>query len=241
MTIAGGSSSTSNRSPTARRVCSPITTESRGARPCIREAVLTTSPATASPTCGPVPNVTTASPVFTAIRTATSGSTVRRRSSMLSRMRSAAWIARAGSSSCATGAPNTPSTASPMNLSNVPPNRSRSSFALAWKGMSVRRTSSGSARSERSVNPTRSTNSTVTTRRSAEGPASGCRSVGAPVASAAPQCIQKRACGRFSVPQFGHLITGRILGAGSEDDGSRCARGPKEPAFGVWISESWGR
>ena len=165
LTIDAGSGSVSKRCRTARKVASPITMESRGARHCIREVVLTTSPATASPTCGPVPKETTASPVLTAMRTAMVGS-LRRSSSIVRRICNAARTARTGSSSWAIGAPNTPITASPMNLSSVPPNRSRSLLTPAWKGTNVRRTSSGSARSERSVKPTRSTNRIVTTRRS---------------------------------------------------------------------------
>ena len=200
-TVAVGRASTSNRPRTARSVSSPITTASRGASDCIREVVFTTSPATASPTWGPEPNETTASPVFTATRTAMSGSS-RRRSSIVSRIRSAARTARTGSSSCATGAPNTPITASPMNLSSVPPNRSRSSFTRRWNGTRVRRTSSGSARSERSVNPTRSANTIVTVRRSSA--ATGAAS------TAVPQNAQKRAPAGSSAPQFAQAATGRV-------------------------------
>ena len=187
-----GSCSTSNRSRTARHVSSPITRSPGGATDCIRLAVLTTSPATASPTCGPCPAVTTASPVFTATRTDPCG-TVARRSK-------AARTARSGSSSCATGAPNTPIAASPMNLSSVPPNRSIAAFAAVWKGISVRRTSSGSASSDRSVNPTRSANRTVTTRRSSVGAGS----------SDAPQAMQNLAAPGLSVPHVEQTGTRRV-------------------------------
>ena len=151
--------------------------------------MFTTSPATFSPTCGPVANVTTASPVFTAARTGISISEVR------AWIANAARTARSASSSWATGAPNTPIAASPMNLSSAPPNRSISSFAIAWNGISVRRTSSGSAWSERDVNPARSANRIETTRRSSTGASSGpvsCRGV--------PQFGQNRPPGGTSVP-----------------------------------------
>ena len=69
-----------------------------------------------------------ASPVFTATRTWRSSRGSRAFiSSTAWRTRSAARTARSGSSPCATGAPNTPITASPMNFSTVPPNDSISS------------------------------------------------------------------------------------------------------------------
>ena len=63
-------------------------------------------------------------------------------------------------------------TASPMNFSTVPPKRSMSALTRSWYGRRVARTSSGSARSERSVKPTRSTNRTETTFRSSPAGAS---------------------------------------------------------------------
>src|SRR5919108_732165 len=53
-----------------------------------------------------------------------------------------------------------------MNFSTVPPNRSISRWTRGRYAASVSRTSSGSARSNRAVESTRSQNSTVTTRRS---------------------------------------------------------------------------
>jgi hypothetical protein len=88
-----------------------------------RAAVLTTSPATIpSPSAGRAPSDTSASPVVTAIRTCSWGWSSRTQS----RIASAARMARSGSSSCATGAPKTAITASPMNFSTVPPKRSSS-------------------------------------------------------------------------------------------------------------------
>ena len=93
-----------------------------GAAVCRRAAVLTTSPdAMPSPASGRAPSATRASPVVIPMRTSSSPA-----SAKVSRMESAARTARSGSSSCATGAPNTAITASPMNFSTVPPNRSSS-------------------------------------------------------------------------------------------------------------------
>src|SRR6266542_813120 len=158
----------------ARYADSPTTTDPTGATDCSREAVFTTSPATFSPTWGPEANVTTASPEFTAARTRMPAvGSAWFSSSTRPWIFRAARIARSASSSCATGAPNTPMTASPMNLSRVPPYRSISSLARAWNGSSVRRTSSGSAWSERSVKPARSANRIETNRRSSVGSAGG--------------------------------------------------------------------
>ena len=79
--------------------------------------MLTTSPATMpSPSSGLAPSETSASPVFTATRRLTVVPTV-----TVSRIAIAARTARSASSSCTTGAPNTATTASPMNFSTVPP------------------------------------------------------------------------------------------------------------------------
>ena len=95
-----------------------------------RAATLIASPATsASPGGGST--VATASPVFTPMRISSSIPCRARRSSLTraSRrcMRIAARSARDGSSSCASGAPNTAMTASPANFSTVPPSASISS------------------------------------------------------------------------------------------------------------------
>ena len=55
-----------------------------------------------------------------------------------SRIASAARTARSGSSSCATGAPKSAMTASPMNFSTVPPKRSSSARTRAWYGREQR-------------------------------------------------------------------------------------------------------
>ena len=166
-TVTGAMAVASIADPTRRWAPSPTTTPPGGATDCRREAVFTTSPTTFSPICGPVASVTTASPVSTATRTWNARSGFARPSSPTRRwIASAARTARRGSSSCTAGTPNTPIAASPMNLSSVPPWRSISSTAIRWNGTRVPRTSSGSAWSERAVNPTRSANSTETTRRS---------------------------------------------------------------------------
>ncbi len=82
-----------------------------------------TSPATIpSPSLAAASSETSASPVFTAIRTWRSrpGSSSLSRATA-SRTASAARTARSGSFSWATGAPKTATTASPMNFSTVPP------------------------------------------------------------------------------------------------------------------------
>ena len=121
-TVTGGSSSNSKTADVAWWAVSPTTIVPVGATFCSRDAVFTTSPVTLSPICGPWPNAITASPVLIPMRTASSKPGCSRfASSTSSRICRPARIARSGSSSWPTGAPNTPSTASPMNLSTVPP------------------------------------------------------------------------------------------------------------------------
>ena len=79
--------------------------------------MLTTSPATiASPFAGRAPSATSASPVLNRDAHLEAAVLQRRLGTA-----SAARTARSGSSSCATGAPKTAITASPMNFSTVPP------------------------------------------------------------------------------------------------------------------------
>jgi hypothetical protein len=133
-----------------------------GAADCKRAVVLTTSPAAIpSPASGRASRSTSASPVFTAIRTSSFPS-----SAIQSRIANAARTARSGSSSRVTGAPNSAITASPMNFSTVPPQRSSSSRRRSWYGLRMSATSSGSSCSEVAVNPTRSAKRTVMTFRS---------------------------------------------------------------------------
>ena len=104
--------------------CSIIGAESRahpgGASDCILDAVFTTSPATASPICGPAPESYDGFPAVhrdpdRQAEVVPAQALDRRRGSP-GRMDGSY-----GSSSWATGAPKTPITASPMNLSSVPP------------------------------------------------------------------------------------------------------------------------
>ena len=158
--------------------------------------MLTTSPATMpSPSSGRAPSDTRACPVLTPMRSWSSACSSR----IQSRMASAARTARSGSSSCATGAPKTAITASPMNFSTVPPKRSSSSRRRAWYGRRSERTSSGSICSARDVKPTRSAKRTVTTFRSSSR-------VSAAATSGAPHALQKRAPSGFSWLQREHVI-----------------------------------
>ena len=74
-----------------------------------------------SPLSGRASSETSASPVVIPTRTSSSPS-----SRAQSRIARAARTARSGSSSCASGAPKSAITASPMNFSTVPPWRSNS-------------------------------------------------------------------------------------------------------------------
>jgi len=99
-----------------------------------------------------------------------------------------------GSSSCATGTPNTTITASPMNFSTVPP-------GVRFPGASRRRTRRSPPHmfrcSRRPSRPTRSANRTVTSFRSSPGGAGG--------GTLVPEAGQNRAsCGR-STPHDSHL------------------------------------
>ena len=110
-------------------VGSATATPSIGATDCRRAAMFRVSPvAKPSPESGSRSVRTSVSPVQIPIRTWRSRSDART-SSM---SRSAARIARSGSSSCADGMPNTPTTASPMNFSTVPPNAWMRRRAIPW-------------------------------------------------------------------------------------------------------------
>ena len=108
------------RSPTRM----PLT----GAAACSRAAVLTTSPAAMpSPSLGPGAERDERLAGGDGDAHLSSGCS----STTQSRIASAARTARSGSSSCATGAPKTAITASPMNFSTVPPWRSSSARSRA--------------------------------------------------------------------------------------------------------------
>ena len=120
LSMAGLVASNTIGSPTRRLVVSSTRTVFDGAAAWRRAAVLTRSPATMP--WPSAPRVTAASPLPTAARA------LRRRSGTAPRSlptaatsSSAARTARSASSSCATGAPHSAMTASPMNFSRVPP------------------------------------------------------------------------------------------------------------------------
>jgi hypothetical protein len=162
--------------------------------------VLITSPETMpSPRSGRASSETSASPVLTPIRTSSARlGSASFSSAIASWIAIAARTARSASSSWATGAPNTPTTASPMNFSTVPPWRSSSWRSLAWNVPRIARTSSGSSRSARPVEPTRSANTTVTTLRSSRAPTAR--------ASSWPHALQKRAPAGFSWPHAAQAL-----------------------------------
>ncbi len=168
-----------------------------------------------------VPGRIRPTPVCTPIRTASSsvGSTSFR-SAISSRIRKAARTARSGSSPWATGAPNTPCTASPMNFSIVPPYACRAAVSRSKYGSIRARTSSGSAFSDAAVNPTRSQNRTVTTLRWSAMRAGT-------VPKPAPQARQNFARSGLSSPQVGQAATDGLY-----VDDSR--PGPGQEAKAYW-------
>jgi len=78
-------------------------------------------PARRPPNPADTPNRTNASPVLIPTRNRNGSPPTACNSEAPSTIRNPARTARSGSSSCATGAPNTPTTASPMNFSITPP------------------------------------------------------------------------------------------------------------------------
>ena len=193
----------------ATNVPAPTATPSTGACDWIRAAVLTTSPVTIpSPASGRASSATSASPVFTPTRTDSDmpGSAVFS-SPMTSRIANAARTARSASSSCATGAPKTAITASPMNFSTVPPYASIRSRTRRWYGSTRAWTSSGSADSDAAVKPTRSQKRTDTTFRSRAPEAA------AVAPSGAAQNGQNGNSPGTSLPHDGHVTMRRASGS----------------------------
>jgi hypothetical protein len=84
-----------------------------------------------------------------------------------------------------------------MNPSATPPTHEISSVTIPWNAAITSRKRSGSKRAASSVDPARSTNTTVTTRRSAA----------AGTATGAPQLGQKLAPGGSGSPQRGQSST----------------------------------
>jgi hypothetical protein len=152
-----------------------------GATACMREAVLTTSPATiACPPSRAAATSTSASPVATPTRKRRSpANPVSTRCSS-----SPARTHRSASLSVATGAPKRAITASPMYFSTTPPYCPTTRRAAEKKPVCMPRTSSGSLLSTYGVKSIRSTNSTLIRRRSS------CGAVAWTAATAAPHAVQ---------------------------------------------------
>ncbi len=190
--IARGSPNTT-APPASWTVVAPARISSGSAACCIRAPMLTSAPITMLRSVA-VPIAT--GPVLTPIRTCIaigSASSPPSRSAR-SRTATAARIPRTASSSRAAGMPNTPSTASPMNPSATPPSHAISSDTIPWNAAITSRNRSGSRRAASSVEPARSTNTTVTTRRSDASE----RETGA------PQFGQKFASAGSGSPHRGH-------------------------------------
>src|SRR3989475_279317 len=210
----------------ASHVRSSITIPSGGAWACSRAAKFTTSPVTMNCPAAAASRSATTSPVVMAMRRCRSASSSALRLAIRRCIASAARSARSGSSSCAAGIPKTAITASPMNFSTVPPYRVISSRIAAKKRAISARIGSGSSCLVTRVEPARSANSTVTTRRSAApAPCSGvphCRQncapeglarpqVGQRCTSAVPQRMQNCACSGLVVPHCGQRMDGSTM------------------------------
>src|SRR6266536_125006 len=123
-------------------------------------------------------------------------------------------------------------TASPMNLSIVPPYRVIASARRPRTVADSSRTSSGSRRSESVVNPTMSANRTVTTRRSSTSSSSASTSGSDRISAAAPQL----ASGLADVPDVtagagGNTVEaepGLAEGAGVGDEAASEDRGDED-------------
>ena len=212
----------------ASRVASSVATPTRicpaSAASPIRRAVFTASPSTVYESLPPT-NPATTSPVFKPMCMRNgmprSRSNSAESSSSTRCMTSAARTARSASSSCACGAPNTAITSSPMILSTCPPYRSTMSVMRSNARSMIAFTSSASRASLSSVNPDRSPNSTVTTRRSSRG-ACVC---------AAPHAGQNREPSGTAFPQRMHaraptLSATRLLPASGSFRRAACADAP---------------
>ena len=156
LTSTGPTSSTSMRPSVSRCTPGPIRT-CPGSATCWRRAArLTASPVANVESPAPV----TTSPASMPMRAWSS------RSSIESRISSAARTARSASSSCAVGMPNAAITASPANFSTVPPWVSIQRETRSKNCVTRRRTISGSLAETSDVESTRSTNRTVASFRS---------------------------------------------------------------------------
>jgi hypothetical protein len=117
---------------------------------------------------------------------------------------SPARTARSASSSVATGAPKTAMTASPMYFSITPPYWRITSRSAAKYSRCRMRICSGSASSEKDVNPAMSMKRTVMRRRS-----SFLTELGA-VSTREPHAVQKAASAEMDCPQWTHSRVRRV-------------------------------
>ena len=113
-------------------------------------------------TASPVANVESVD----SVTTSPDSTPIRAGMSTVSRIPSAALMARSASSSCACGTPNAAMTASPANFSTVPPWFSMHVETWSKNCDTRRRTTSGSLAWTRPLESTRSTNRTVASLRS---------------------------------------------------------------------------
>ena len=201
--VSGGSSKSSITSLTDAYTPGPTTTLPGSAAVCNRAAVFTASPVSMR-SCGPVARCrsTSTSPASSPILIASCGfpsaANVRFSSDSTACISMAARTARSGSSSCARGIPKTASTASPMNFSRWPPYRVISADRRSKVRPTTDCTTSGSSRSAKVVEPTRSAKSAVANFRSIRPEACS-------AASGAPQLRQNFARSGFSSPQEGQV------------------------------------
>ena len=141
----------------------------------------------------------------------------------------AARTARSGSSPRATGAPNTASSSSPAKRDTNPP-RSSTIRPMSRRHPSIRvRTSSGSIRSERPVNPHTSAKTTVAHRRSSAGSVGGGAVAGGTIDRLAPQCPQKRKPGGFGSWQA------------RQDNNSDMPHDPQKRCAPAFSAPQWGQ
>ena len=162
-----------------------------------RAAAFTTGPVTRSCPAGPTPVAATPDSMPTRTRSGSASPSALPRRRRRPRIARPARTARSASSSWTVGSPNTAITASPMNFSGRPRRACNSSVAASKNAPRTSRARSGSRRSPRPVESTRSAKRTVIILRS---------SVPSGVATAAPQLGQKRALGGSGWPHTGQSI-----------------------------------
>ena len=199
------------------------TSTSSGAAACCSRAPMFTSPPITIPRSAAVPTAT--NPVLMPACTCIGVGRPSSRPSCGARFttESAARIARTASSSCDVGTPNTASTASPMNDSARPRSHSTSSVTMPWNAASTSRNRSGSNWLASFVEPTRSTKTTVTSRRSDAGA----------MATGAPQLGQNLAPRGSGSPQREHIASLTSKGYGGSKARPTAGRGSWPSAPGT--------